>query len=141
VNLARAIEIAVLAHAGQTDKNGLPYILHPLRVMFALEGSEAQIVGVLHDVVEDGPGWTIDRLRAEGFSDAVLRAVASVTRDKDAENYAAFVARAAADPIGRLVKRSDLLDNLNAARLAVVTAEDAARLNRYLAALAALNRA
>lgn len=92
-------------------------------------------------MVEDGPGWTIDRLRAEGFSDAVLRAVASVTRDKDAENYAAFVARAAADPIGRLVKRADLLDNLNAARLAVVTAEDAARLNRYLAALAALNRA
>lgn len=31
--LERAIEIAAKAHAGQVDKAGEVYILHPLRVM------------------------------------------------------------------------------------------------------------
>jgi len=31
--LNRANEIAAKAHAGQTDKGGHPYILHPIRVM------------------------------------------------------------------------------------------------------------
>lgn len=31
--LDRAIALAVAAHAGQTDRAGQPYILHPLRVM------------------------------------------------------------------------------------------------------------
>jgi len=31
--LGRAIEIAVSAHAGEVDKGGRPYILHPMWVM------------------------------------------------------------------------------------------------------------
>ncbi|MBB6093198.1 hypothetical protein HNQ60_002076 [Povalibacter uvarum] len=31
--LERAIAIAAAAHAGQLDKSGQPYILHPIRVM------------------------------------------------------------------------------------------------------------
>lgn len=34
--LERAIELAVVSHAGQADKNGEAYILHPLRVMLAV---------------------------------------------------------------------------------------------------------
>jgi len=37
-NLARAIEIAATAHKEQTRLDGSPYILHPLRLMFQLEG-------------------------------------------------------------------------------------------------------
>ncbi|HUP50107.1 MAG TPA: GTP pyrophosphokinase, partial [Thermoanaerobaculia bacterium] len=57
--LERAIMIAVQAHAGQVDKAGEPYILHPLRVMLKLTSDEERIVGVLHDVVED-TDWTIE---------------------------------------------------------------------------------
>jgi|GEM_PF-1087186 (p)ppGpp synthase/HD superfamily hydrolase len=35
--LERAIEIAVEAHKGQKDKAGMPYILHPLRLMFQMK--------------------------------------------------------------------------------------------------------
>ena len=61
------VEIALLAHSGQTDKAGAPYLLHPLRVMPAQETDAARIAGVLHNVVEVGNGRTLERLRAEGF--------------------------------------------------------------------------
>jgi len=51
--LQRAIEIAVEAHKGQTDKAGMPYILHPLRLMFQMKTDNEKIAAVLHDVVED----------------------------------------------------------------------------------------
>ena len=50
-----ALQIAARAHAGQKDKSGLPYINHPLRVMGRVEGEAAQIVALLHDVLEDIP--------------------------------------------------------------------------------------
>lgn len=65
--LERAIVIAAEAHAGITDKGGAPYILHPLRMMMDLTSAEERIVAVLHDVCEDCPGWTFERLRGEGF--------------------------------------------------------------------------
>lgn len=137
--LGRAIEIAVEAHAGQVDKAGAPYILHPLRVMLSLDGEEDRIVGVLHDVIEDCPAWTPDRLRAEGFSEKLLTALAHVTKLSEDEDYAAFIARAARDPIARRVKRADLVDNLDVRRLPSVSEKDGKRLSRYLAALAHLD--
>ena len=144
-SLERAIEIALIAHAGQTDKAGAPYILHPLRVMLAQKTEAARIAAVLHDVVEDGDGWTLERLRAEGFSPEVLEAVAAVTKrpeeeGKDLETYLAFVRRAAAHPVGRLVKRADLLDNCDLSRIAQPTEKDYKRLEKYRRALEELDR-
>ena len=131
--LERAIAIAAQAHAGQVDKAGAPYILHPLRVMLRLQTVEERIVAVLHDVVEDCD-WTLEDLRAEGFSPAILRAIDSVTK-REGEEYDAFVARAAADPIGRRVKLADLQDNSDPARMADPTDGDRARLEKYQRAI------
>ena len=65
--LEKAIRIAIEAHAGQKDKSGQPYILHPLRLMLHGQTEDERITGVLHDVVEDTP-WTIAALKAEGLS-------------------------------------------------------------------------
>jgi len=65
--LEKAIRIAIEAHAGQKDKSGQPYILHPLRLMSHGQTEDERITGVLHDVVEDTP-WTIAGLKAEGLS-------------------------------------------------------------------------
>lgn len=137
--LSRAIEIAVAAHAGQIDKAGAPYILHPLRVMLSLDSDVERIVGVLHDVVEDCPDWSMDRLRSEGFSQDVLTALAHVTKLSEDEDYGAFIARAAKDPVARRVKRADLVDNLDVRRLPRVSDKDAQRLSKYLAALKQLD--
>ncbi len=136
--LERAIEIAKEAHAGQKDKAGADYVQHPMRVAFSLPlGSEARIVGVLHDVVEDSE-WTLDRLRSEGFSEAVIAGVDALTR-REGETYMQFVARAARDPIGRAVKRADLHDNMDTSRLGEITDEDRERLARYMTALSLLD--
>lgn len=140
-DIETAIEIAVKAHAGQKDKSGQPYILHPLRVMFRLQKSVDQIVGVLHDVVEDTHGKpepvTFDTLRRAGFSEEVVAAVEGVTKRRDAageEEYGPFIERAAQNPVSRRVKIADLEDNMDLRRLPQMTSKDQARLAKYLAA-------
>jgi hypothetical protein len=128
--LERAIVIAAEGHSGAKDKGGKPYILHPLRVMLSLSSPEERIVGVLHDVCEDCPGWTLERLRAEGFSDRVITALDSVTKRPD-EDYEKFIKRAATDPIGRRVKFDDLQDNCNISRIAAPTDSDRQRIAKY----------
>ncbi len=135
--LERAIAIAAEAHAGQVDKAGAPYILHPLRVMMALSTPEERMVAVLHDVCEDCPGWDFDRLRAEGFPEAVIAGLQAVTR-REGEDYESFVRRAARHPIGRRVKRADLADNSDLSRIAEPTEKDRARAEKYRRAIAAL---
>jgi (p)ppGpp synthase/HD superfamily hydrolase len=135
--LERAIKIAVDAHAGQTDKAGRPYILHPLRVMFAVDSDPERIVGILHDVCEDCPGWNFERLGMEGFSHEVIAALESVTKRRG-EFYDDFVKRAAADPIGRRVKLADLLDNSDLSRISEPTEHDHARMARYQKAISYL---
>jgi len=62
MNLEQAISIASLAHEGQLDKGGEPYILHPLRVMMKLKDYDLRIIAVLHDVIEDTKVTDIDLL-------------------------------------------------------------------------------
>jgi hypothetical protein len=129
----KALAIAAKAHEGQKDKEGLPYILHPLRVMQSVRGEEAQIVAVLHDVVED-TDVTLADLRAAGFSEAVLAAVECVTHSRG-QPYADYVARCKANPLARQVKLGDLEDNSRLSR-AILRAErmqaDLARMRKYV---------
>lgn len=113
-----ATELARTAHAGQTDKAGQPYVQHVIRVRDALRehGEEAQIAGVLHDIVEDTP-ISLDDLRTIGVTRRALAAVDSVTR-RPGETYMDLIRRAAADPLGRLVKLADNADNSSEDRLA-----------------------
>ena len=132
--LEKAIVIAAAGHAGMTDKAGAPYILHPLRVMLAMTSRNDQIVGVLHDVVEDCDGWTLDKIRDEGFSTEVVEALDSVTQ-REGEDYFSFVRRAAANPIGRRVKMADLKDNSDLTRIREPQQRDRDRMEKYRKAI------
>lgn len=131
-SLDHAISIAVAAHAGQFDKAGAPYILHPLRVMLKQTSEEGRIAAVLHDVVEDGERWTLDRLRAEGFSVAIIDTINHLTKhENEADDYEAFIARVAKNPLAIQVKLADLEDNLDITRLSTISISDLERLNKY----------
>lgn len=131
--LEDAIRIAVAAHAGQKDKEGQPYVTHPLRLMESLHDPDAKTVAVLHDVVED-TSTTLDDLRRVGFSDGIIEAVRCVTHDKR-EPYADYVVRCKANPVARQVKLADLADNYRLDRTILRSdrvAGDLARLHRYV---------
>ena len=131
MTLERAITIAAEAHAGQKDRAGAPYILHPIRLMIQMDSENVMMAAVLHDVVENSV-WTLDDLRKEGYSNEVLNAVDSLThRDKEREDYWDYIKRAGSDPIALKVKLADLLDNLNPNRLNKVTEKDEKRFDRY----------
>lgn len=87
------------------------------------------MAAVLHDVVEDTE-WTLETLRAEGFPDEVLDAVACLTKRKG-ENYRKFIARAVKNRIARQVKLADLEDNMDLKRIPAPTQKDFERLAKY----------
>jgi (p)ppGpp synthase/HD superfamily hydrolase len=128
--LERAIEIAVRAHHGQVGKDGLPYVLHPLRIMARMETVEEQIVAALHDVVEDSE-ITLEDLRREGFSEYALEAIALLTHDKEKVPYEDYVRRIKPHALARKVKLGDLEDNSNLRRLARVQEKDLERVKKY----------
>lgn len=130
-NLSLAIKIATEAHDGQHDRGGAPYILHPLRVMLAVQGDRERIAAVLHDVVEDCPEWPLERLREIPFSGAVCDALDALTR-RAGEDYRTFIDRCAADPIARVVKLADLKDNIDLSRIKNPTEKDAERVRKYV---------
>lgn len=128
--LDKAALICVFAHQGQRDKVGQPYFQHPMRVAMACENEKEKIVALLHDVIEDTE-ITKEYLQKEGFPEEIVEAILSVTK-RCGETYVDFVARAAQNPIGRIVKLHDLEDNLNIFRLQELDEDMAKRFNKYL---------
>lgn len=137
MNLDNAIKLAIDAHAGQVDKSGEPYILHPLRVMLSMKAEDERIVAVLHDVVEDTP-WTCEDLYWQhGFKPEIVMAVAALTRGKN-EEYFDFIRRLEPNAIARAVKIADIRDNLDPSRGLPTDAKANERIEKYRRALEVL---
>ncbi len=134
-SLEEAIAFAVEKYRGHApDKGGGLYLLHPLRVMLAMDTDEERRVAVLHDVVEDC-GVSLDDLRAKGYPEVEAQALDALTRRKARdESYEAFIDRLLPDPLARKVKLADLADNLDVRRLKRVEDPDQDRLDQYLRA-------
>ena len=131
--IEKALEIAAKAHSGVKDKQGEPYILHPIRVMVGVLGEQARIVALLHDVVEDTT-VTLDDIQAANFREEVLTALALVTH-AEGQPYSEYVIACKANDIARQVKLSDLRDNSNLNRLLLRPEKfdkDAARMRKYV---------
>ncbi len=131
--IEKAIEIAMNAHKGQTDKNGQPYILHVMRVGLRGRTDDEKILGILHDVVEDSD-WTFERLAKEGFSPTILSALECLTKKSEDEPYEEFIARVKQNHLAISVKLNDLEDNMDVRRMEFVQEKDMKRLNKYLRA-------
>lgn len=124
-----AIRLALEKHHGQVDKGGQPYILHPLRVMGGLLTESEQIVGVLHDVVEDSD-VTLDDLRRMGYSAEIVAAIDCLSRRSD-ETYAEFIERIKPNPLAVRVKLQDLRDNMDVRRAGTLNEKALERFQRY----------
>lgn len=150
--LSKAILIATLAHEGQFDKGGNPYILHPLTVLHKLRSSneDEQVAAVLHDVIEDCSGKAINlpngtkeisyqMLVEEGISDRAIQILRLLTKvpGQTALEYQVGVL---SDVGAMRVKREDLRTNSDLRRLKNrnITEKDIARVAKYMQFFAAI---
>ena len=131
--------VARTSHEGMVDKAGNPYLGHPERVAllaealsagpfarFDLDPEHVRSVALLHDVLEDTSTTLLD-LERLGAPPQVLAALTLLTHP-DGEPYEAYVRRVAEDPLARVVKLADNLDNGDESRLALLPEATAARL-------------
>ena len=97
------------AHEWLKDKAGQPAILHPLRVGAAGKTEAEQIVGFLHDVLEDTE-YPRAVIRA-AFDPEIMDALDAITRFYS-ETYREYITRVSKNPLAKVVKINDLRDNL-----------------------------
>ena len=112
MTIEETLQIALDAHMGQKDLDGMPVVLHPIAVgLMGCNDAETK-TGFLHDVVED-TGLTLDDLRQKGVDGDVVAALELLTH-RDEEDYFEYVRRIAES--GNItaihVKINDLRHNL-----------------------------
>ena len=129
----KAMKLCFEAHKDQTDKSGLPYVFHPFHVAEQMHDEKTTIVALLHDVVED-TSYTLQDLRAIGFNQEVLDAIALMTHDKNMP-YMEYVAKIRENPIARAVKLADLRHNSDLTRMDEITETELKRVEKYKAAM------
>ena len=125
----KAMKIAFEAHKNQTDKNGIPYIYHPVHLAEQMDCEDSICVALLHDVVED-TSMTFEELQAEGFSKEIIEALKLLTHD-DAVPYLEYVKKIKKNPIATKVKLADLRHNSDLTRLDEVNAKALKRVEKY----------
>lgn len=129
--LGNVLVLATNAHAGQFDRGGTPYILHPLKVMHYLKSAdeELQCIALLHDVIEDTKTTWAD-LREIGCTVRILEAVSALTK-MPGQSYDEYK-QAIFDNVDAMrVKSCDLRHNSDIRRLKGITEKDIARNAKY----------
>lgn len=131
----KAIRLAIIAHYGQRDISGEPYILHPLIVSEKCFSDEGKIVALLHDVIEDST-ISADDIKKEILRDDIVTAVVLLTKtenDKKGEGYKKYLERIKANKLAREVKIADLKHNMDLSRInRPLTEWDKKRQNKYI---------
>lgn len=127
-----ALQIAQKAHAGQVDKAGKDYILHPMTVASYMDTDIEKTIAYLHDVLED-TDVTVDALR-KIFPNEIVDTLITLTHRKD-ESYFEYIQRVSKSKLAKKVKVADLLHNLDITRIKEPTKQDYERLEKYKKAI------
>ncbi len=110
----KAFEFAKKAHGLQKRDEGVPYIIHPVRVANTLidlgvKDDDMIVASLLHDTLEDTQTsyQDIEKLFGKRAADLVVL----LTRDKEKETKEQALKKVGKDPQAAIVKACDLLDN------------------------------
>lgn len=129
--LQKMLLLATEAHGDQYDRGGMPYILHPLKVMHYLKTSdeELQCIALGHDLLEDTSVTSL-KLSQEGFSERVITAIQCLTKTKG-QTYEDYKQQVLSNVDAMRVKLCDLRHNSDIRRLKGVTQKDIDRMQKY----------
>ena len=129
--LEAASRIAGIAHQGQTRRDGQPYIMHPTAVQaitkeFYPDNIPAQVLAMLHDVIEDGPSYSgltrrqLFRMVKDAIPDdsvaqkSIMDALRIMTHSKRRQPvYEDYLQSVFNNDLAAIVKISDLIHNLS----------------------------
>lgn len=137
--LGNMLVLATNAHAGQFDKGGKPYILHPITVMHKLKTTdeELQCIALGHDVIEDTK-TTYEDLRNAGMSERVIEGIRCLTK-VPGQTYDEYKEIVMSNVDAMLVKKQDLRTNSDLSRLKGITEKDQQRTIKYQLFYAEIN--
>jgi (p)ppGpp synthase/HD superfamily hydrolase len=129
--LGKMLVIATNGHAGQFDRGGAPYILHPLKVMHYLKSNdeEEMCIALGHDLFEDTK-VTRQQLIDAGISLRVVYGILALTK-MPGQSLEEYKEQVFANNDAMKVKRADLRHNSDIRRLKGVTEKDLARIAKY----------
>lgn len=115
----------------------MPYVFHPFHLAEQMPDEETTVVALLHDVVED-TDYTIGDLRALGFLEKMLEAIALMTHDETVP-YMEYVKKIKMNRIATTVKRADLMHNSDLSRLDTVDEKALRHVQKYKKAIELLS--
>ena len=129
--LAKAIALASEKHMGQFDRGGMPYILHPLKVMYYLKTDDMELMAIamMHDIVEDC-NVSFKELEEMGYTKRIIETLRLLTK-MPGQTEAEYLAGIKSSPDAILVKMADLRHNSDIRRLKGISEKDVARMKKY----------
>jgi (p)ppGpp synthase/HD superfamily hydrolase len=113
-----ALSLALQVHHSQKDKDGEPYILHPIRVAQRMTSPFLRIAALLHDTLEDVDPLMLATTEGEirsYFGENLLSLVRILTRSKG-QSYNEYIEELSHAAPARVIKIADLEDNLKPSR-------------------------
>ena len=115
--IEKSLDLVLRLFADKTDKEGIPYIVHLMKVYSGVSSENEKVVALLHDVVEDTK-VTLDDLRKLGYSDEIIIPLTYLTKKKG-EYYPDYIERiiSSKDIHVYNVKLSDLKHNIDICQL------------------------
>ena len=111
----KALKLCFDAHKDQVDQSGMPYVFHPFHLAEQMQDENTTVVALLHDVIED-TDYTLDDLKAMGFNDVVLEAVAAMTH-LPGVSYDEYLEGIKKNAVAKTVKIADVHHNADSSRL------------------------
>ena len=133
--IEKSLDLVLRLFADKTDKEGIPYIVHLMKVYSGVSSENEKVVALLHDVVEDTK-VTFDDLRKLGYSDDIIIPLTYLTKKKG-EYYPDYIERiiSSKDIHVYNVKLSDLKHNIDSKRIKNPSIDDYDRITkRYMPA-------
>ena len=138
--LSNMLMLATYKHAGQLDKSGQPYILHPLTVMHLLytDDEELQCIALGHDLIEDTntTSWDLQNL---GFTTRIIEGIEALTKNP-LSDYASYKDQVKCNADAIRVKLCDLQHNMDLSRGYVIHSSLRKRYMDFFRELQALPR-
>ena len=129
----KALEISAELFKHDTDKGGLPYMLHLLYVYRHVYTKEEKVIALLHDIIEE-KNITEKELLYMGFPKKIVEDIIILTR-KEGKDYSSYIENIIKNGTKEAleVKLADLKNNIDLTRIKHPTVKDYERVEkRYM---------